>query len=102
MTQKFALLHADGTVQGFLSDDVHDEIPADAVPISDAIWAEWIEHTATRRWADGQLEAFELPPVEIPPPATITKADIMARIDALVALAQSLPDDTDNLGPAQS
>jgi len=70
MTQKFALLHADGTVQGFLSDDLH-EIPAEAVPISDTLWAEWIEHTATRRWIDGQLVVIEVaPPAPVPPMIT--------------------------------
>jgi hypothetical protein len=93
MTQKYALLHEDGTVRGFLSDDVHDEIPAEAVPISDAVWSEWIGHTGTRRWIDGQLQAFAPPPVETPPAATISKAELLARIEALVALAQSLPDD---------
>jgi hypothetical protein len=78
MTQKYALLHEDGTVRGFLSDDVHDEIPAEAVPISDAIWSEWIDNTATRRWIDGALVVVELAP-PAPVPQMITPREFRLR-----------------------
>lgn len=79
MTQKFALLHADGSARGFLSDDLHDEIPAEAVPISDEIWAEWIDHTATRRWVDGQLVVIEVEEPATPVPQMITPREFRLR-----------------------
>lgn len=47
---RYAAIGPDGRALGFYDDAIHADIPEGATPITEAVWAEWVEHTATRLW----------------------------------------------------
>ncbi|EHM03454.1 hypothetical protein HMPREF9946_00102 [Acetobacteraceae bacterium AT-5844] len=88
MIQRYAVLDAAGDLLGFLSDDVVQEIPAGAIPLTDAQWQEWLAHGRARRWENGELVPVDLPPPEAPPAPT--QAEILEQIQATQARLEAL------------
>ncbi len=89
----------DGFPKGFYSQELHGEnIPDDAIEITDEQWLELINNQGMRRFLDGQVVEYT-PPVEPVPPPPITKRQLrltlvrngisLASVDAAIA---SMPD----------
>lgn len=69
---KYAVFREDGTPGAFYSHDIHGEnIPADAVEISEEQWREFINNPGLRKWVDGEVVEYMPPPIEIPHPVTV-------------------------------
>jgi len=67
--KKFALFDENGLPISFFSTDIHGEnIPVDAVEITEEQWRDLIENPGFRKWVDGEVVAVE--PSQ--PDATIT------------------------------
>lgn len=88
-----------GFPKGFYSQELHgDNIPDDAVEITDEQWLDLINNQGMRRFIDGQVVEYT-PPVEPVPPPPITKRQLrltlvrngisLASVDAAIA---SMPD----------
>jgi|UPI0004B6F11D hypothetical protein len=62
---KFAVFNAGGFPVAFYSEEIHGEnIPADAVAITDEQWNEFVRNHGRRRWVDGQIEPYEPPALD--------------------------------------
>lgn len=69
---KYAAISEDGFPLAFYSDDIHADIPAGMITISDEHWVEFLENPGLRRW-DGEAVV-----VYNPPPVPITHEDVNA------------------------
>lgn len=59
----------DGFPKGFYSEELHgDNIPADAIEITDEQWLELINNQGMRRFVNGQVVPYTPPPEPVPPP----------------------------------
>jgi hypothetical protein len=93
MPQKFVLLKDDNTARAFLSDEVN-EIPPEAIPLTDEQWMQWASSGVVLRWDDGELVAV---PVDdepaVPVPRLVTPRDFRMRFTTeergVMALAAS-------------
>ncbi len=57
---KYAIFTVDGFPSAFFAPEIHGEnIPAEAVEISDAQWAEFIDNVGHRKWMDGEVVAYD-------------------------------------------
>lgn len=57
---KLAVFTVDGFPSAFFDPDIHGEnIPAEAVEVSDAQWAEFIDNVGHRKWMDGEVVAYD-------------------------------------------
>lgn len=90
----FAKFDADGLPTAFYGDDIWgDNIPSDAISISDEQWLEFINNAGRRRWADGEVVAYEPPPASVPVPASVSRAQAkiaLSRAGLLSAVAQKV------------
>lgn len=79
---KHAVFSPDGFPAGFYDTELHGEnIPADAVEITDAQWEEFITHMGLRKWVDGNVVEYAPAPVEIPEPVTVVySVDLWSRM----------------------
>ncbi|WP_440595400.1 hypothetical protein [Agrobacterium radiobacter] len=77
-----AVFDINGFPSGFYSDELHGEnIPADAIEITDAQWEEFVAHMGLRRWVDGDVVEYSPPQVEIPDPVTVVfNVDLWSRM----------------------
>lgn len=82
---KYAILDKNGLPTAFYSDDIHENIPADAIEITDEQWLECLNNQGARQFVNGALIAYEAP---IAPEQAIahfesvTDAYIQSKIDA--------------------
>jgi hypothetical protein len=58
---KYTILDANGLPTAFYSDDIHENIPADAIEITDEQWLECINNSGTRQFVNGTLVAYVAP-----------------------------------------
>ncbi|MCA2377588.1 hypothetical protein ATU3C_12590 [Agrobacterium genomosp. 3 str. RTP8] len=66
----------DGFPKGFYSEELHGEnIPAEAVEITDDQWLELINNQGMRRFVNGEVVEYS-PPVEPVPPSPITRRQL--------------------------
>ncbi len=71
----FAIFSEDGWPRGFFTEEVHGEnIPAEAIAITDEQWREFVDNPGFRKWENGTVVPYEPPPVEPPFPSTVTAA----------------------------
>lgn len=61
---KFATF-IDGFPTAFYTDDIHQDIPQDAVQISDDEWQEFLNFPGLRKWENGSIIPYD-PPVPAP------------------------------------
>jgi hypothetical protein len=52
---KYAILDANGLPMAFYSDDIHENIPVDAIEITDEQWFECINNQGARQFVNGEL-----------------------------------------------
>jgi hypothetical protein len=78
MPQKFVLLRDDNTARAFLSDEVN-EIPPEAMPITDEQWMQWASSDVVLRWDDGELVAMPVDDTAPPVPRLVTPRDFRNR-----------------------
>ncbi|MHC1549385.1 hypothetical protein [Phyllobacterium sp. K27] len=64
---KFAKIDENGFAIAFYDEALHglDNIPADAIAISEGEWMELVEYNGLRKWQNGKIVTFE-PPVPEP------------------------------------
>jgi hypothetical protein len=58
---KYTTLDANGLPTAFYSDDIHENIPVDAIQITDEQWQECINNQGTRQFIDGVLVTYVAP-----------------------------------------
>lgn len=76
---KHALINEAGFPTAFYSTDVHGEnIPEDAIALTEAQWREFIENQGRRKWVDGEVVEYA------PPPVALTVADYQRAVEAHV------------------
>jgi len=69
---KRAVFDEQGFPTAFYAPEVHGEdIPPEAVEISDGQWLEFITNAGMRRWRDGQVEIYAPPAPEPQPPRSV-------------------------------
>lgn len=57
---KKAVFNSEWLPVGFYCEEIHGEnIPADAVEITDEQWTEFIDNAGRRKWVEGEVVAFE-------------------------------------------
>jgi hypothetical protein len=78
MAQKYAVLNDDHTAKAFLSDEVN-EIPPEALAITDEQWLEWASSSVVLRWEDGALVAVPVEAPEVPVQRIITPREFRLR-----------------------
>lgn len=61
---KFGAFDAEGFPLAFYSDDIHTDIPAEAVQITDEQWSEFINNQGLRRWVNGEVVVYDPPAPE--------------------------------------
>lgn len=77
--KKFAEFDGDGFPTAFYSDEIHgNQMPEDAIQITEAQWRELIEYPGLRKWNNGEVVTFERPQ------PTVTIADYENAIQNLV------------------
>lgn len=64
MAQKYAVINADGTAR-FYAADINENIPAEAIAITDEQWQEYQVDWANKRFVNGQVVTRTKPPEEI-------------------------------------
>lgn len=91
----FGVFDENGLPLGFYSSDLHGEnVPADAVAITEAQWIDLLEGGGNRAWKDGQIIDFEPPNAETPDPVTVVySVDLWSRMT---------DDEADQVGAAMS
>jgi len=95
---KYAIFDGNGLPTAFYSPDVHgDDIPTEAIQITEDQWNEFISNNGLRKWADGEVVAYDPPP-----PPTPTVASVSARQFKLQLLAAGLLDAVDAWVASQS
>jgi hypothetical protein len=95
--QKYVVIDEEGRAVAFYAANFNSSIPPEAVPISDAVWAEWSAASQRKLWAGGELlDVPEAGPGPAPIPSSITarqarlallQADLLDQVDAAVAKA---------------
>jgi hypothetical protein len=95
--QKYVVIDAEGRALAFYAAGFNPTIPADAIPISDEVWAEWSQASQRKLWQDGALVDAPAPvPGPAPVPASITarqarlallQAGLLDQVDTAVAAA---------------
>jgi hypothetical protein len=95
--QKYVVVDNGGRALAFYAAGFNPTIPADAIPISDEVWAEWSQASQRKVWQDGDLVDAPAPASgPLPVPASITarqarlallQADLLDQVDAAVAAA---------------
>lgn len=100
--QRYGVFNAEGFPTGFYNDEEHgDNLPEDAVEITEEQLNEFIEFNGYRRWENGQVVVYT-PPVEPVPPPPITRRQLrltlvrngisLAGVDAAIAaMPEGLP-----------
>jgi hypothetical protein len=93
----------DGFPKGFYSDELHgDNIPPEAIEITDEQWFELINNQGMRRFIDGQVVEYTAPVEPVPPPPitrrqlrlTLVRNGIpLSSVEAAIA---AMPDGLDN------
>jgi hypothetical protein len=58
---KYATLDKNGLPTGFYSDDIHENIPTDAIEITDEQWIECINNSGARQFVNGTLGSYVAP-----------------------------------------
>jgi hypothetical protein len=58
---KYATLDINGLPTAFYSDDIHDNIPTEAIEITDEQWQECISNQGSRRFVDSALATYIAP-----------------------------------------
>lgn len=78
-----AVFNTDGIPLGFYNEEIHGEnIPADAIDITDEQWLDLLAGCGSRAWKDGEIVDVAPPVVEIPEPVTIVySVDFWTRLD---------------------
>lgn len=67
-----AVFNTDGIPLGFYSEEIHGEnIPADAIEITDEQWLDLLAGCGRRAWRDGEVVDVEPHLVEVPEPVTV-------------------------------
>lgn len=56
---KYAVIDNKGFPLGFYSEDVHDDIPEEAIEITDEQWQEFLNHQGKRRWDGSKVVEYE-------------------------------------------
>jgi len=96
---KFATLAADGTIIGFYDPEIHTEIPADAIPISEEEWGQHVGGTSL--YFDG--EAFVLITISVNEAKQVALDQMVAWIDRLTEqLRAGIPRDEVASWPSKS
>jgi hypothetical protein len=95
--RKYVVVDGEGRALAFYAAGFNPTIPADAVPISDEVWAEWSQASQRKVWRDGDLVDAPAPASGPPPvPTSITarqarlallQADLLDKVEAVVAAA---------------
>ncbi len=76
---KYAIINEDGFPTAFYSAELHgDDIPDEAIEISDEQWSELVDNQGRRKWVDDQIVLFD------PPESILTVADYENAIQNLV------------------
>jgi hypothetical protein len=70
---KYTILDANGLPTAFYSDDIHGNIPTDAIEITDEQWLECINNSGHRCFKDGILVPYTI---------TLTAAETFAQTEA--------------------
>lgn len=63
----FGTFTEDGFPTAFYSDEIHTDIPADAVPLAYVQWKSFIDHQGQRRWDGTRVVEYKEP---VPEPST--------------------------------
>lgn len=88
---KYAIFDGNGLPTAFYSPDVHgDDIPTEAIQITDEQWHEFIDNNGLRKWVAGEVADY-VPPPPTPPPVT----SVSARQFKLQLLSAGLLDQVD-------
>jgi hypothetical protein len=58
---KYAILDTNGLPTAFYSDDIHENIPTEAIAITDEQWLECINNPGARQFVNGTLVAYTAP-----------------------------------------
>jgi len=58
---KYTILDTNGLPTAFYSDDIHSDIPTDAIEITDEQWLECLNNQGTRQFVNGTLVAYVAP-----------------------------------------
>ena len=67
-----AVFNADGIPLGFYNEEIHGEnIPADAVEITNEQWLDLLAGCGRRAWRDGEIVDVEPPVTEVPESVTV-------------------------------
>ncbi len=79
---KKALFNSDGVPLAFYSEEIHGEnIPVEAIEITDEQWADLAAGCGTRIWVDGEIVDFPTSPIEVPEPVTVVNnVDLWSRM----------------------
>jgi hypothetical protein len=72
---KYTTLDANGLPTAFYSDDIHKNIPTDAIEITDEQWLECINNSGARQFVNGVLIAYVSP---------ITQEQLLKAIEAAI------------------
>ena len=64
MGQKYGIFDANGFPQAFYDDEIHANIPPEAIPLTEEQWLEFIHHQGRRRWdfQKNDVVVYEPPP----------------------------------------
>lgn len=77
---KYAVFNSDGFPASFYSIDLHgDNIPVEAVEITEDVWIEFVDNPGTRKWVDGEIVTVE--PSAAPPTITDYENAIQDMVD---------------------
>ncbi len=69
MMKKYATFDAVGLPTAFYSEDIHGEnIPANAIEITESQWQEFLDNQGARKWSNGQVAEYSPPaaPLDLP------------------------------------
>ena len=86
MGQKYAVFNEQGFPIAFYNDEIHTNIPAEAIAISEQDWLEFIDNQGQRKWnfQTNQIEVYT------PPPPTLQEAQTQKQEELLLLQRERL------------
>ena len=82
MGQKFAVFDTQGFPKAFYDDEVHKNIPPEAIPISEQDWLEFINNQGKRKWN------FSTNKIEVYTPPSPTKIELIEQLRTAILSLQ--------------